>query len=68
MGQFATQAAEGVETLLTPREVCAALRISYATFLRLIDRGELQVVRVGASLRVRPAELERLLAGREARA
>jgi excisionase family DNA binding protein len=63
MSQHATRTLEG---LLTPTEVCERLRISRATFYRLVRDGELRAVRLGrregASLRVRDVDLERLLA------
>ena len=46
---------------LTPREVSRSLRVSYMTVLRLIDRGDLVVVRVGDQFRVTPAELAHYL-------
>jgi excisionase family DNA binding protein len=50
--------------LLRPTEAMAALRISYATLRRMIDRGDLRVVRLGegrcAPIRVPVSELERL--------
>jgi excisionase family DNA binding protein len=51
--------------LLTPAEVCAALRISRATLYRMVARRDLEVVRLGrrggATLRVPARELERLV-------
>lgn len=51
--------------LLTRAEVCVALKISPATFYRLIERGDLQAVRLGRSpaahLRIPVAELVRFL-------
>jgi excisionase family DNA binding protein len=51
--------------LLTPAEVCAALRISRATLYRMVARQDIEVVRLGrgsgATLRVPARELERLL-------
>jgi excisionase family DNA binding protein len=50
---------------LTLREVCAALRISYATGHRLIKRGQfpIQVMRVGDHFRFQRDDLERFLSG-----
>jgi excisionase family DNA binding protein len=54
--------------LLTPAEVCAALRISRATLYRMVARGDIEVVRLGrgsgATLRVPARELERLVSAR----
>jgi excisionase family DNA binding protein len=50
--------------LLTPTEVCRALRISRSTLGRMVDRGDLQVVRLGrpgAALRIPAQELQRLV-------
>ena len=51
--------------LLTPAEVCAALRISRATLYRMVARQDIEVVRLGrgsgSTLRVPVRELERLL-------
>lgn len=51
--------------LLTPAEVCAALRISRATLYRMVARQDIEVVRLGrgsgATLRVPVRELERLV-------
>jgi excisionase family DNA binding protein len=51
-------------TLLTPTEVCQALRISRSTLGRMIDRGDLHAIRLGrlgAAMRIQAAELERFL-------
>lgn len=54
-----------LSALLTPREAMAALRVSYATLRRMIDRGDLRAVRLGdhrgAPIRVPAAEIERLV-------
>lgn len=49
--------------LLTPTEVCRALRISRSTLGRMVDRGDLAAIRlgrVGSALRIPASELERL--------
>jgi excisionase family DNA binding protein len=51
-----------VPVLLTPREAQEALRISRATFTRLVARGEIRAARVGGQLRVSVSEIERLAA------
>jgi excisionase family DNA binding protein len=48
-----------MEELLKPDEVWRALRISRATFFRLVASGELPAVKIGKQLRVSPTELER---------
>jgi excisionase family DNA binding protein len=58
-----TIAAVSVPGVLTKAEAAEALRVSSATFDRMIRRGEVRVVRVGRrGVRVTVAELERLLA------
>lgn len=55
---------QALPALLTPAEVCAALRISRATLYRMVARQDIEVVRLGrgsgATLRVPVRELERL--------
>jgi excisionase family DNA binding protein len=57
----------GIPALLTPAEVCAALRISRATLYRMVARGDIEVVRLGqgsgATLRIPVSALQELLAG-----
>jgi excisionase family DNA binding protein len=50
--------------LLTTREVADALHVHPRTVQRLVERGELAVVRLGAAIRFDPAELVRLIAER----
>jgi excisionase family DNA binding protein len=50
--------------LLTTRQVADALHVHPRTVQRLVERGELAVVRLGASIRFDPAELVRLIAER----
>jgi excisionase family DNA binding protein len=56
-------AAAGV-ALLTTREVADALHVHPRTVQRLVERGELAVVRLGAAIRFDRAELVRLIAER----
>ena len=49
--------------VLTMREVADVLRVSSRTVRRMIDRGELQAVRIGRSVRVQRAAVEALLGG-----
>lgn len=56
-------AAAGV-ALLTTREVADALHVHPRTVQRLVERGELAVVRLGAAIRFDPSELVRLIAER----
>jgi excisionase family DNA binding protein len=53
-----------LESLLTIKDVAAALRASEKTVRRRIDAGELLVVRDGRLLRVRPADLRAYVAAR----
>lgn len=53
------------ERMLTVREVCAALNVSRWTVSRIIDDGELSVVRVGRAVRVRESALQRYVNTRE---
>ncbi len=46
---------------LTVQEVAAQLRVSQRTVRRLISRGQLQVVRIGRSVRITPAAIEAML-------
>ena len=50
------------EKLLTPREVCALLNISYRTLRRLCAGGEISYVYVRGQLRFRPAAVELYIA------
>ena len=52
--------------LLSVDETATILRVSRATTYRLIDRGELHAVRVGAHLRIAPAELRQYIYGSDA--
>jgi excisionase family DNA binding protein len=47
--------------LLKPSQVCEALKISEATFYRLVRRNAIPVVRIGKSLRVRQTALDAYL-------
>jgi len=47
--------------LLKPSQVCEALKVSEATFYRLIARRAFPVVRIGKSLRVRASALDAYL-------
>lgn len=53
--------------LLTPPEAMAALRCSYTTLRRMVERGELRAVRLGtghgAAIRIPADELERFSRG-----
>jgi len=53
--------------LLTPAEVCAALRISHQTFYRMVDRGDLEAIRLGgregSTIRIRADALKELVSG-----
>lgn len=49
--------------LMLASEVAVALRTSKMTVYRLIQRGELDVIRVGRAYRVKRASVQALLAG-----
>ena len=51
----------GTDPLLTQQEVAAVLRVSRWTVARLIERGDLRGVRVGARRRFRRDEIEAFL-------
>jgi excisionase family DNA binding protein len=51
--------------LLTVAEVADLMRVSTMTVYRLIKAGDLAAVRVGHNYRIRGAEIDRYLAGRE---
>jgi excisionase family DNA binding protein len=52
-------------SLLTIANVAALLQVSAKTVRRLIDRGELDAIRIGRSIRIQPTALA-LLIGRRA--
>jgi excisionase family DNA binding protein len=47
--------------LLRPMDVAHLLNVSRKTAYRLIERGELEAVHVGASVRIRPESLDAYL-------
>jgi len=49
--------------LLSVDETATILRVSRATIYRLVNRGELHAVKVGAQLRIAPAELRQYIYG-----
>ena len=53
--------------LLSRKEISAALSVSLRTVDELISRGDLPVVRIGKSVRVRPTALDYLIEARESR-
>ena len=50
--------------LLTIQSVAAVLNVSVKTVRRLISRGELQIVRIGRNIRIKPDILKALIDGR----
>lgn len=52
-----SKTSESANSHLTVQEVAAQLRVSERTVRRLISRGQLQVVRIGRSVRITPAAL-----------
>lgn len=49
--------------LLTLRETADILRVSVMTVRRMINRGELNAVRIGSSLRIRRDVVDTLISG-----
>ena len=49
---------EEFQALLRISEVAARLNVHVATVRRLIERGELQAVKIGKNIRVQPADLD----------
>ena len=49
------------ETLLRPKEVADRLSYSLRTVYRLIDSGQLPVVKIGSVLRVRESDIDNLI-------
>lgn len=49
---------EEFQKLLRISEVAERLNVHTATVRRLIERGELQAVRIGKNIRVQPADLD----------
>lgn len=62
------QLASAGVALLTTREVADALHVHPRTVQRLVERGELAVVHLGAAIRFDPAEMMRLVTERTGRA
>ncbi len=52
---------ESERRLLTRREVAQQLALGQRTVARLIAAGDLQCVRIGRPVRVRPADLEQFI-------
>ncbi len=50
-------AAEDIRPLLRPIDIAELLNVSRKTAYRLIERGELAAVHVGANVRIRPEDL-----------
>jgi excisionase family DNA binding protein len=50
-----------MSTLLTSQEAAERAHVSFASFRRWIDRGELPVVRIGRIVRIKAEDLERLI-------
>ena len=49
--------------LLTIKDVATILRVSTKTVRRSIDRGQLETVRIGRAIRIRPESVMRLIKG-----
>jgi excisionase family DNA binding protein len=50
----------GRDPLLTAKEVASLLRLSERTVRRMIADGQLSVVRIGRSVRIRPGALDEM--------
>lgn len=44
--------------LITGKELCQELRISYSTLVRIVSRGELPFLRIGSALRFRREDVD----------
>jgi excisionase family DNA binding protein len=55
------QSTQDTRPLLTPADVAHLVNVSRKTAYRLIERGELEALHVGASVRVRPQDLDAYL-------
>ena len=47
--------------LITSKELCQELRISYSTLTRIVARGELPCLRIGAAMRFRRTDVDNYL-------
>ena len=54
--------AEKAKELLTPKEVCAELKISRDTYQRYVTQGIITQIAVGKGKRVKRSEIDRLIA------
>ncbi len=61
------QLPETVNRLLTREEAAHALRLSLRAFCRLIAAGDIEVVKIGKSLRISQRALHRFIEARETR-
>jgi len=50
-----------IDRLITVAEAAMILHVSTKTVRRLIEQGELDSVRIGRSVRIRPADVERII-------
>ncbi len=48
----------GLETLLTGKDVAKILQFSLRWIYKLMERGDIPIVRIGRAVRVRPEDLE----------
>lgn len=53
--------AEGVEALLTPKEVARLMSVSVDMVYKLVRQGELDAVHIGRLVRIRPGSYEKLI-------
>ncbi|MEY4710934.1 MAG: Helix-turn-helix domain, partial [Pseudomonadota bacterium] len=56
-----SNAADTSHSLLTIKEAAVLLRVSQRTVRRLIDRGEIEALRIGRSVRLNRAAIEQML-------
>lgn len=61
VANLGTNKGEMMEELMTPKEVCEYLKVSYATFRRMCRDGKIDYGKVGVQIRVKRKDLEKVL-------
>ena len=54
-----------MEELLTVKEVMAVLKVSRPTIYAIRERGDLEAVKIGKSVRFRKSDVEKLMQGKK---